>query len=77
MQVNLETVLLYPNNRRGSHWIQPRPLDAQGTIGDGNTRCKAFFPIKPWMAAYGAATLSWQSRHHKHSRSPSCASGPS
>jgi len=58
MQVNLETLSLRPNNRRCPHWIQPRPLDTPETVGDGNPRCGAFFPINPWVATYGAGRLA-------------------
>eukprot|EP00963_Diacronema_lutheri_P007225 scaffold633_cov321-Pavlova_lutheri.AAC.3 len=56
--VDLETLLLRPNNRRGSHWIPPRPLDGEGTIGDRNLGYGAFFPTKAWLVAYGAAKFA-------------------
>jgi len=74
--VNLETLRLRPNNRRRcSHWFQPRPLDAPGTVGDGNPECGALFPIKPMVVAYvatkfaRAAKESWQCGHRGRSRS--------
>lgn len=58
LQMNCETLLLRRNNKRCSHWVQPRPLDAQGEDGDGNPGCGPFSPIQPKAVAFGMAKFA-------------------